>query len=110
MSNSYKVKARGLGSISVINDKILLVLACFILACFILGSGSVEQVLAVDLIDSGIKSTMKIHSVTDISHTFSFYFDGRFAMNYIHPLGGADARNWATLHKCNLSNVNLLVL
>ena len=31
-------------------------------------------------------------------------------MNYIHPLGGADARNWATLHKCNLSNVNLLVL
>ena len=48
MSNSYKVKARGLGSISVINDKILLILACFILACFILGSGSVEQVLAVD--------------------------------------------------------------
>ena len=49
---------------------------------------------------------MKIHSVTDISHTFSFYFDGRFAMNYIHPLGGADARNWATLHKCKIYRIS----
>ena len=103
MFNRTKVKARGLGSISVINGKILLI-------CFILGSRSAEQVLAADLIDSGIKSTMKIHSVTDISHTFSFYFDGRFATNYIQPLGGADTRNWATLHKCDLSNANLLVL
>ncbi|MDP6115050.1 MAG: hypothetical protein QGG53_24575 [Planctomycetota bacterium] len=53
---------------------------------------------------------MRIHSVTDISHTFSFYFDGRFAKNYTQPIGGKDARNWGTLHKCDLSNVNLLVL
>lgn len=51
-----------------------------------------------------------IHSVTDISHEFTFYFDGRFARNYVLPLGGADARNWASLHACELENVNLLVL
>ena len=59
---------------------------------------------------SETKSTTKIHSITDISHTFSFYFDGRFASNYIQPIGGIDARNWATLHKCDLSNINLLIL
>ncbi|MCC6442691.1 MAG: hypothetical protein IT210_04425 [Armatimonadetes bacterium] len=51
-----------------------------------------------------------IHSVTDISHEFTFYFDGRFAGNYIEPVGGKDARNWATLRKCDLRNVNLLIL
>lgn len=51
-----------------------------------------------------------IHSVTDLSHEFSFYFDGRFAANYLVPQGGVDARNWATLYKAHLSNVNLLVL
>ena len=50
-----------------------------------------------------------IHSVTDISHEFTFYFDGRFASNYIAP-DGDDARNWATLYRCDLSNVNLLIL
>jgi len=52
----------------------------------------------------------RIHSVTDISHSFSFYFDGRFGGNYITSQGGADARNWATLHEADLSNANLLVL
>ncbi len=51
-----------------------------------------------------------IHSVTDISHEFTFYFDGRFARNYLSAKGNVDVRNWGTLHKCDLSNVNLLVL
>jgi hypothetical protein len=52
----------------------------------------------------------RIHSVSDISHEFSFYMDGRFFTQYTAPTGGADGRNWGTLHKCDLSNVNLLVL
>jgi hypothetical protein len=55
------------------------------------------------------KPTSRIHSVTDISHEFSFYFDGRFYTQYIAP-DGADARNWATLHKYDFSNANLLIL
>jgi hypothetical protein len=51
----------------------------------------------------------RIHSVTDIAHDFSFYFDGRFAANYLSP-GDVDARCWATLHKVDLANANLLVL
>ncbi|MBL7223731.1 MAG: hypothetical protein ISS72_07760 [Candidatus Brocadiae bacterium] len=51
-----------------------------------------------------------IHSVTDIAHEFSFYFDGRFARNYLSGKGNVDVRNWGTLHKCDLSRVNLLVL
>ena len=50
-----------------------------------------------------------IHCVTDISHEFTFYFDGRFGKNYVLP-NGSDARNWGTLHKFDLSNVNLLIL
>lgn len=52
-----------------------------------------------------------IHSISDISHEFSFYMDGRFATQYLPKDGvSRDARNWGTLHKCDLSNVNLLVL
>ncbi len=51
----------------------------------------------------------RIHSVTDISHEFTFYFDGRFAKNYLST-GDVDARNWATLHKADLAHANLLVL
>ena len=51
----------------------------------------------------------RIHSVTDISHEFTFYFDGRFGKNYVVP-NGVDVRNWGTLHKYDLSNVNLLIL
>ena len=93
------------GSVFVVNGIRLLVLTCLVLYSCV-----VEQVLPADLFGSETKNMMKVHSVTDISHTFSFYFDGRFARNYIQPIGGADARNWATLHKCDLSNVNLLVL
>lgn len=50
----------------------------------------------------------RIHSMCDVSHEFTFYMDGRFAKQYIGE--GVDARNWGTLHKLDLANVNLLVL
>ncbi|MCO5297746.1 MAG: hypothetical protein M9921_12895 [Fimbriimonadaceae bacterium] len=49
-----------------------------------------------------------IHSVTDIGHEFTFYFDGRFARQYLP--GGVDERNWGTLARCDLTGANLLVL
>lgn len=49
-----------------------------------------------------------VHSITDIGHEFSFYFDGRFARQYLP--GGVDERNWGTLARCDLANANLLVL
>ncbi len=51
----------------------------------------------------------KVHCVTDISHTFSFYFDGRFGTNYVAP-DGIDVRNWGTLHKYDFTDANLLIL
>ena len=51
----------------------------------------------------------RIHCVTDISHEFTFYFDGRFGRNYVAP-NGIDVRNWGTLHKYDFANVNLLIL
>lgn len=51
----------------------------------------------------------RIHCVTDISHDFSFYFDGRFGKNYVVP-NGIDVRNWGTLHKYDFQNANLLIL
>lgn len=52
----------------------------------------------------------RIHSISDISHEFTFYMDGRFFAQYITDANGADARNWGTLYKLDLSNANLLVL
>ncbi|MBN2128260.1 MAG: hypothetical protein JW741_02145 [Sedimentisphaerales bacterium] len=51
----------------------------------------------------------RIHCVTDISHDFSFYFDGRFGKNYVLP-NGIDVRNWGTLHKYDFANANLLIV
>jgi len=51
----------------------------------------------------------RIHCVTDISHEFTFYFDGRFGKNYVAP-NGIDVRNWGTLHKYDFRNANLLIL
>ena len=59
------------------------------------------------LLASG-QTARPIHSVTDISHEFTFYMDGRFARQYLP--GANDARNWGTLHKLDISNVNLLIL
>ncbi len=53
--------------------------------------------------------TARIHSVSDISHEFTFYMDGRFFSQYIQG-NGADERNWGTLWKLDLSNANLLAL
>lgn len=51
----------------------------------------------------------RIHCVTDISHEFTFYFDGRFGKNYVGD-SGIDVRNWGTPHKYDFTNVNLLIL
>jgi len=51
----------------------------------------------------------RIHSVCDVSTDFTFYMDGRFFSQYIAP-DGADARNWGTLWKLDLTDANLLVL
>jgi hypothetical protein len=53
--------------------------------------------------------TPRIHSVCDISQEFSFYMDGRFHTQYLQGVG-RDARNWGSLERLDLSNVNLLVL
>jgi hypothetical protein len=53
---------------------------------------------------------VRVHSVTDISHEFSFYFDGRFGRNYLSRKGNVDVRNWGTLHKFDRRDVNLMVL
>jgi hypothetical protein len=58
---------------------------------------------------SSVGQDSRVHCVTDISHEFTFYFDGRFGKNYVAP-NGVDVRNWGTLHKYDFSNVNLLVL
>lgn len=50
-----------------------------------------------------------VHSLCDLSQSFSFYMDGRFARQYLEGKG-RDERNWGTLHRTDLSNVNLLVL
>lgn len=51
----------------------------------------------------------RIHCVSDISHEFSFYMDGRFSRQYLETTD-VDVRNWGTLHKLDLSKVNLLAL
>ena len=58
---------------------------------------------------SGTPQSGRVHCVTDISHDFSFYFDGRFGGNYVSP-DGVNVQNWGTLHKCDLSFANLLIL
>ncbi|MEO0478112.1 MAG: hypothetical protein AAF196_01400 [Planctomycetota bacterium] len=52
---------------------------------------------------------IRIHSVCDISQDFTFYMDGRFHTQYLKGVG-RDARNWGSLERLDLSNVNLLVL
>ncbi len=51
----------------------------------------------------------RVHSVCDLSQSFSFYMDGRFHAQYLKEFG-RDARNWGSLEKLDLANVNLLVL
>jgi len=50
-----------------------------------------------------------VHSVSDISQEFTFYMDGRFHTQYLRDVGH-DERNWGSLARLDLSNVNLLLL
>ncbi len=50
-----------------------------------------------------------VHSVSDISQKFTFYMDGRFHRQYLEGVG-RDMRNWGSLDRLDLSNVNLLIL
>ncbi|MHC4742881.1 MAG: hypothetical protein ACYS8Z_13275 [Planctomycetota bacterium] len=61
------------------------------------------------ILHAGAAKPGRIHCVTDISHEFTFYFDGRFGRNYVGK-NGLDVRNWGTLHKYNFDNINLLIL
>jgi hypothetical protein len=72
---------------------------------------SVFVVLAAALTSApAAASDVRIHSISDISHEFTFYMDGRFWSQYIGKTNGEDARNWGTLYKLDLKNINLLVL
>lgn len=51
---------------------------------------------------------VKIHAVTDLSHEFSFYADGRFHKQYLP--GHKGVTNWCSLPNQDLSNANLLIL
>lgn len=85
------------GTIKVINKIIVsATLTCLCLANLFAGPTFAAQ-------------SNRIHCVTDISHEFTFYFDGRFGRNYV-AVNGIDVRNWGTLHKYDFSNVNLLIL
>lgn len=50
----------------------------------------------------------KIHSVTDLSHQFTFYADNRFHIQYLSNDKGVT--NWCNLYNTDFSNVNLLIL
>ena len=66
--------------------------------------------IVISLVASAAVSAGPIHSVVDISHEFSFYFDGRFARNYLSGRGNVSVQNWGTLHKFDFETVNLVVL
>lgn len=49
-----------------------------------------------------------IHAVSDLSHSFSFYADGRFGSQYMK--GYPCLSNWGNLYEQDLENANLLIL
>ncbi|MCH2162539.1 MAG: hypothetical protein MK085_11795 [Phycisphaerales bacterium] len=70
---------------------------------------SLACMVSVLLASIGLADPPPIHSMSDISHEFSFYMDGRFHRQYIGELG-RDARNWGNLSRAELDNINLLIL
>ncbi|MCA8970582.1 MAG: hypothetical protein KDC95_12385 [Planctomycetes bacterium] len=76
-----------------------------ILAIFV---GSLAT-LAAQRDNDAARKTPRIHSVCDISQEFTFYMDGRFFTQYLQGIA-KDVRNWGSLHRLDLHNVNLLVL
>lgn len=57
----------------------------------------------------GQEPEVAVHAISDISQSFTFYMDGRFYRQYLQGVG-RDARNWGSLSKLDLSNINLLLL
>lgn len=54
------------------------------------------------------ENKIQVHAVTDLSHEFSFYADGRFHRQYLP--GQKGVTNWCSLQNQDLSNANLLIL
>lgn len=69
---------------------------------------SVLTLLAL-LASQGDTRPAHVNSVCDLSQEFTFYIDGRFHRQYLEG-AGRDARNWGSLARLELDNVNLLVL
>lgn len=66
-------------------------------------------VLAIGTGRTAVAAPPTVHSVCDISQVFTFYLDGRFHRQYLADFA-RDARNWGSLERLDLENVNLLVL
>jgi len=54
------------------------------------------------------EKTYDVHAVVDLSHSFTFYADGRFAKQYLGT--HRSVMNWNALYNFDLSNANLMVL
>ena len=54
------------------------------------------------------RASITVHAVTDLSHEFSFYGDGRFYTQYLKDQKGVT--NWCSLFNFDFSNANLLIL
>lgn len=56
----------------------------------------------------GMAYATSVYAVSDLSHSFSFYGDGRFATQYLE--GEKAVTNWGTLDKFDAQNANLFIL
>ena len=70
-------------------------ISCFIATAAMCACGQAEKV-------------RDVHSVVDLSHSFTFYADGRFAKQYLGQ--HRSVMNWNALYNFDLSNANLMVL
>ena len=77
----------------IINKKELIILLAGTFSCLNLGAQQTPP---------------RIHAVTDLSHAFSFYADGRFGTQYLK--GQTCVANWRNLYDFDLSKANLLIL
>ena len=78
----------------------------------VIGFGRGEQAMAAEKAVARQKGTSSVvvHSITDLSHEFTFYADGRFFTQYLRGGDNKDSRNWGTLHRCDMTNANVLIL
>jgi len=56
-----------------------------LLSALAIGTRAVEPAMTAPLSATGTPTTA-VHSVTDLSHEFSYYADGRFARQYLHSV------------------------